>query len=272
MAFMTIDTEKCNKDGICAAECPMKIIQMKDGLPVPVNGAEALCIHCGHCVAVCPTAAFTLESMSPEDCMPVVKENLLDPAKAEHFLRYRRSIRTYKEKPVDKETISELIRIASYAPSGHNSQPVTWQVIYEREEVKRLSGLVIDWMKFMIKNQPQIAAMLHLDMVVAGWRMGMDTVSRSAPHLILANGNKNNPMAKNACTIAMTYLELAIPAFGLGGCWNGFFNAAALTYPPLKEALGLKDGMENYAAMMVGFPKFKYHRMPTRNEPVVIWA
>ena len=41
---------------------------------------------------------------------------------------------------------------------------------------------------------------------------------------------------------------------------------------PLKEALGLKDGMENYAAMMVGFPKFKYHRMPTRNEPVVQWV
>jgi nitroreductase len=250
----------------------MKIIQMKDGLPVPVNGAEALCIHCGHCVAVCPTAAFTLEGMAPSDCLPVVHENLLNPERAEHFLRYRRSIRNYKEKQVSKDTLSELIRIASHAPTGHNSQPVVWQVIYEREDVKRLSGLVIDWMKYMIKNHPQVAAMLHLDLVVAGWRMGMDTVSRSAPHLILANGIKANPMAKDACTISMTYLELAIPAFGLGGCWNGFFNAAAQAYPPLKEALGLKDGMENFGAMMVGYPKFKYHRMPPRNEPVVIWS
>ena len=272
MSFMTIDSDKCNNDGICAAECPMKIIQMKDGLPVPVKGAEALCIHCGHCVAVCPTAAFTLESLAPGDCMPVNKDFLLSPEKAEHFLRYRRSIRNYKDKAVDKSTLEQLIRIASYAPSGHNSQPVSWQVIYEREEVKRLSGLVIDWMKYMIKEQPKIAAMLHLDMVVAGWQMGMDTVSRSAPHLILANGQRTNPMAKNACIIAMTYLELAIPAHDLGGCWNGFFNAAALSYPPLKEALGLKEGMENYATMMVGFPKFKYHRMPTRNEPSIVWA
>lgn len=271
MSFLTIDLEKCNKDGICAAECPMKIIQMADKVPAAVNGAAELCIRCGHCVAVCPTAALSLDTLSPEQCLPVNKDMLLNGEQAEHFLRYRRSIRNYKEKPVDKETLSELIRIASHAPTGHNSQPVFWQVIYEREDVKRLSGMVIDWMKFMIKEQPKIAAMLHLDLVVAGWEFGIDTVSRNAPHLILANGQKANIMAKPACIISMTYLELAIPALGLGGCWNGFFNAAAMTWPPLKEALGLDDGMENIAAMMVGHAKYKYHRMPPRNEPKVTW-
>jgi nitroreductase len=113
--------------------------------------------------------------------------------------------------------------------------------------------------------------MLHLDLVVAGWKAGIDTVSRNAPHLILTNGQKTNPAAKTACIIAMTYLELAIPPLGLGGCWNGFFNAAALSWPPLKEALGLGKDMENYGAMMVGSPKFRYHRMPTRNTPEISW-
>lgn len=271
MSFLNVDMEKCNKDGICAAECPMKIIQMKDKAPMAVNGAEELCIRCGHCVAVCPTAALSLDTLSTEECLPVTKDMLLNAEQAEHFLRYRRSIRNYKDKPVDKETLSELIRIASHAPTGHNSQPVFWQVIYGREDVKRLSGMVIDWMRYMIKEQPKVAALLHLDLVVAGWDFGMDTISRGAPHLILANGERGNIMAKPACTIAMTYLELAIPAFGLGGCWNGFFNAAATVWPPLKEALSLDKGMENIAAMMVGFPKFKYHRMPPRNEPKVTW-
>ncbi len=272
MALFTVDTELCNKDGICAAECPMKIIEMKDDVPKPVNGADKLCIKCGHCVAVCPKAALTLDILSPSECLDVNKEMLLNPDQTEHFLRNRRSIRTYKEKQVDKETLEKVIRLASFAPSGHNLQPVKWQVIYEREEVKRLSGLVINWMKYMIKEQPDIAKVLHLDMVVAGWQFGMDTVSRDAPHLILANASKADMTAKDACTIATTYLELALAPHGLGGCWNGFFHAATVYWPELQQALGLADGQGNYGVMMVGYPKFKYHRMPKRNTPVIKWS
>ena len=59
MSLFEVDQDKCNRDGICAAECPLKIIDMKStGIPAPVNGADALCINCGHCVAVCPTGAI----------------------------------------------------------------------------------------------------------------------------------------------------------------------------------------------------------------------
>lgn len=271
MSFFTIDTDKCNNDGICVDECPMKIIQMTDGLPVLLPGGEKMCIRCGHCVAVCPTAAVSIEGISPEDCLPVDKNLLTGPEAAEQFLRYRRSIRTYKDKPVDKEVLEKVISIACHAPSGHNSQSISWQVIYDREEVKRYSGMVIDWMRYMIKEQPDFAKLLHLDLVVAGWEIGMDTVSRGAQHLILATGDKANIMAKDTCSIAMTYLELALPSFGLGGCWNGFFQTAAIYWPPLQEALGLGGEKVSHGAMMVGFPKYKYHRMPPRNKPVIDW-
>lgn len=272
MTVFTVDQEKCNKDGICAAECPMKIIEIKDGLPVPVNGADMMCINCGHCVAVCPTAALTHRDLKPEDCLEVNKEWLLGPEQAEHFLRNRRSIRNYKSKPVDRPTLEKVINVASHAPTGHNFQPVTWQVIYERDEVKRLSGMVIDWMKYMIREQPDMAKMMHLDLVVAGWQFGMDTVSRDAPHLVLVNAKKSDVTAKDACVIAMTHLELALPSFGLGGCWNGFFNVAAMFWPPLQKELNLKEGYGNNGVMMVGFPKFRYPRMPKRNEAKITWS
>lgn len=270
MDFLTVDLEKCNKDGICVDECPMKILYMEADEPKLLPGGDKMCIRCGHCVGVCPTGALTIGDIKPEDCLEVDRSLLLGPTATEHLLRSRRSIRTYKDKPVEKETLEKLIDIACHAPSGHNSQSVKWQVIYEREEVKRYSGMVIDWMRYMIKEQPEYAQSLHLDLVVGGWDFGLDTVSRDSQHLILANGHKNNVMGKITCTIAMTYLELALPAFGLGGCWNGFFNVAAMNWPPLQEALGLGDDL-NHAVMMVGHPKYKYKRMPPRNAPDITW-
>ena len=272
MTLFDVNQETCNRDGICAAECPMKIIDMKTtGWPKPVNGAEALCIHCGHCVAVCPTGALTHRELSPEDCLPVNSEWLLTPEQTEHFLRYRRSIRNYKSKPVDKTVIERLIRIARYAPSGHNRQPVRWQVVYQADDVRRLSGLVIDWMRFMMDKHPKLAKMMHFDLVTAAWDLGVDTVSRNAPHLVLTHAEAADISAQSACTIALTYFELAAPAFGVGTCWNGFFNAAAMQWQPLKEALALEKGEANFGAMMVGFPRFAYHRMPERNEPAIRW-
>lgn len=272
MDLITVDKEKCNKDGICAAECPMRIIDMQNGFPQLMKGAEPFCINCGHCVAVCPTTALSHKNLSPEACLDFNPEWALSPEQTEHFLRQGRSIRQYRSKPVEKEKLERLMALASHAPSGHNRQPVHWHVIYNREEIVRLAELVIDWMRFMIKDHGKKAQALHLDLVVAGWEAGLDTITRKAPHLIIAHGKQNDPTALPASTIAMTWLELAIPSQGLGGCWCGFFNAAANLWPPLQEALGLPKGHVSNGAMMVGTPKFQYHRMPPRKAPRITWA
>ena len=50
MALFTIDQEKCRRDGMCVAVCPINIIEMKDkeAYPTPVAGEEGLCFNCGH--------------------------------------------------------------------------------------------------------------------------------------------------------------------------------------------------------------------------------
>ncbi|MFZ2633200.1 MAG: nitroreductase family protein [Desulfosalsimonadaceae bacterium] len=274
MSLFEVNPEKCNRDGICVAECPVKIIELKEGAlaPVPVPGAASICINCGHCVAVCPTGALSHQNMSPEQCPPVRKEWLLTPDQAEHFLRCRRSIRTYKKEPVERETLSRLIETASYAPSGHNTQPVHWHVVHDSNELHRQTGMVVDWMRSMIKEQPAMAAKMHMDLVVGAWDFGQDVVCRDAPHLILAHGLAADATAQSACTIAIAYLELAAPSLGLGTCWAGYFGAAAIFWPPLQEALALPKGHVCYGAAMVGRPKYKYHRLPNRNIPKVTWA
>ena len=31
-------------------------------------------------------------------------------------------------------------------------------------------------------------------------------------------------------------------------------------------------GVGNFGAMMLGYPKYRYKRLPTRNEPVITWT
>ena len=238
---------------------------------LPTDDAEKLCVGCGHCVAVCPHGALSLETIIPEQCPPIRKDWQITPEQAEHFLRSRRSIRAYKDKPVDKELITRLIEIARFAPSGHNSQPVQWLVIYDRAEIQKFAGMVIDWMRYMLKQQPDFANFLHMDRVVDRWEKGRDTVCRNAPHVIVAHASKEDRRAPVASTIALAYLELAAPSFGLGACWAGYFNAAAASWPPLQKALALPGDNISLGAMMVGYPKYTYHRLPPRKDPQIIW-
>lgn len=273
MPLFTVDKKLCKRDGICAAECPLGIIKWKKGeLPLPADLAHTLCINCGHCVAVCPHQALSLGTLSSEDCLTFDKNFKLSPERTEHFLRARRSIRNFKEAPLEKKTVEELIRLASFAPSGHNCQPVRWRVLNGREIVKAHTALVIDWMKLTKKENPELAKLMHLDMIIGAWKFKIDTVTRNAPTLIIAQGEAANPMAPPACTIAMTYLDLAAQSFDVATCWCGYFLMAAMAYPPLAEKLGKGDGLRTHAVMMAGYPKFKYHRMPARNAPKITWA
>jgi len=267
-----IDKKTCNQDGICAAVCPAGIIAfVKGGFPEPVARADEFCIRCGHCVAVCPTGSFVHKDMPLENCPPVDKNLDLTPDQGEHLFKSRRSIRVYKDKPVEKGDIAHLIDIARYAPSGHNSQCVQWTVIAGREQLDHVAGIVIEWMRRMMDEMPELATAVHMDRAVARWESGTDVIFRGAPMLILTHADQELRPAPAACIIAVAHLELAAPTRDLGGCWAGYFMAAAANYPPLHEALALPEGHLCFGALMIGHPKFSYRRLPLRNAPHITW-
>ena len=262
MNLISIDSEKCKKDGICIQECPFNIlVENVDGIPETAPGAEAACMKCGHCLAVCPTGAVTLEGVSAECCEAARKYPLADESTMEALLKNRRSVRVYKNKPVPRETVERLMDMVRWAPTAKNLQPVHWQLTDDREKIREMARLTIEWFR----------AGGMFPEIIDAWEAGEDMILRDAPLLAVAHAATDalNPSAD--CAIAATSLEIAATACGIGGCWAGFFMRAANNFSHLADYLNLPEGHAVYAALMLGYPKFRYHRIPRRQKAKVRW-
>ena len=226
-------------------------------------------LECGHCTAVCPTGAFNLAWLRSGQCAPVLKELALSPQQTEQFLRSRRSIRNFKAGPVERDKLAKLLEIACYAPSARNNQPWNWTVVEDSTETRRMASLVIEWMQTVVEQTPEQAELRGFPRVISAWEAGEERICRGAPHIIVVHGDKNYGFGAEDSALALSYLELYAPSIGLGSCWGGYFYSAVNGYPHLFKALGLPVGHKAFGAVMVGYPKLRYQRLPLRNAPRV---
>jgi nitroreductase/NAD-dependent dihydropyrimidine dehydrogenase PreA subunit len=274
MSLLIVDESKCKQDGFCARDCPRAIIRIKDkeSYPELVQGGEQVCLICGHCVAVCPHGAMSHTKVPFENCPPLQKELYIDEARVVQLLRSRRSIRQFKDTPVEKQKIERLIEIARYAPTGSNTQLVEWRVFAGRDKIKELAKLAADWARAMLEKDPQAAKKNpYIPGIVAAWDAGYDAVLRGAPVMVMASAPKKDHNGTVNLTLALSYLELAAPGMGLGACWAGLLQGALLGWPPLQEAIGLPEDHTHHYPMMLGYPKAKYFRLPQRKPPKITW-
>lgn len=274
MQPIIFDHDRCQHDGACAAVCPRRLIAFDpvEKLPQATPQAPDLCIRCGHCLAVCPAQAVTLTGVSPGDCPPLEPARLPSYESLDHLMRGRRSIRVYKDKPVEEAVLARLMDTCRYAPTGSNSQRVQWVVVTDRERLHFLAGLVVDWMREAVARGDELAKILRLEVVAAAWDRGEDRITRGAPCLLLTHVPRLSSMPKENCVIAMTYLDLAASALGLGTCWLGYMMHAAPERQPLREALGIPPENDPHGAMLLGYPRYKYQRIPPRQEAkVTVW-
>jgi len=298
MGLITVDAEKCTHCGNCLEECPFRLLEMKtkDSLPAPreieVRSAEQRCINCGHCMAVCPVGALTLHGSShglvaspgpqhPEDCVQIRPELNVSKEQMAQLLMGRRTHRAYKDTEIPRETIEEIIHVARYGPSGHNSQLPQWLVVSDREEIRRLGQAVIDFMKANKEFNPELPFPWDYygtdsDLLVDLWEKGEDSIFRGAPHLVILYGPgffTDYFIAREQSTIRQVYLELSAIPYGIRTVWNGFLTAATMMHPPAREAVGrlIPEGCDLYDSMSIGYPKNTYQRIPLRNEPIIKW-
>ena len=244
---------------------------MTDAGPTVAPDDARFCAECGHCVAVCPTGALAHRAQPAAECALLPGGWRSRPEAVAALLKGRRSIRVYQRRPVGRDTLARVIDLTRFAPSGVNRQPVRWLIFYEREQVHRLAAGAIDWMRTAVAGGSPLAERFGLGRLVAEWDAGNDKICRDAPHLIVAYASQQEPTAPAACLIALSHLEIAALPFGLGTCWAGYVMMAAAQSPAVAAALDLPAGHAVHGAMMIGYPRFAYPRVPARRPANLRW-
>ncbi|HHW48744.1 MAG TPA: nitroreductase [Clostridiaceae bacterium] len=141
--------------------------------------------------------------------------------------RKRYSVRDFKDIPVEKEKILQVLEAARIAPSAVNYQP--WHFIVITDETmknKVAEAYARDWFK-------------------------------KAPVIIVACGDHSKSWkrkdGKDHCdidvAIAVDHITLAAADLGLGTCWVCAFDA-----DKCHETLGLPDNLEVVALIPMGYP------------------
>lgn len=254
---ININTDLCCGDTLCVQVCPAHCLIMEDKKAKKAPSARFTCISCGQCIAVCPKNAISIHINYPDETgEPFPLKTNINKDDFTMLAKSRRSIRNYTNKDVSLEIIEEALNIARFAPTAKNGQHTEWILINNKEKVRELAGIIIDYMRTV----PSLKRM------VQNFDSGGDPIFRFAPSLVFAHcpteiGENYGAMD---CSIATTYLELFLSSANLGACWAGFAMSISKLYPPVNEFLQLPKEHTMYAGLMIGYPAIKYQKIPPR--------
>ena len=270
--MFNVNVDKCIGCTKCVNDCIVQDIEMINGKAHVKNES---CIKCGHCVAVCPKEAVSTDEYNMEEVLDYNKETFsLDADNLLNFIKFRRSVRNFKKKDIEKEKLLKVLEAGRFTQTGSNAQDVQFIVI--QDKIQELRKIVLEALdnsaKIMLENDSMSAYHKYANMFIEMHSKfienpnGEDRLFFKAPAIIITASN----YAVNAA-LASTNMELMVNALGLGTYYSGFLAKAAESDKRINEFLGIEEGKTLSTCMIIGYPNVKYLRTAPRREANISW-
>lgn len=147
----------------------------------------------------------------------------------------RHSVRKYADKPVEKELLDAIVKVAQTAPSSRNSKSSAFMIIEDRDTLDALAQMR-DYGSALLSGAPTAI-------------------------VVLGDESKTDLWVDN-CAISATFIQLAVTAMDLVSCWVHCNGRPVLKNEPdgakaedyVRELLGIKDSLHPYCVVAVGYP------------------
>ncbi len=148
----------------------------------------------------------------------------------------RHTVRRYADRPVEKELLDAIVKVAQTAPSSRNSKSSAFMIIEDRDTLDALSQMR-DYGASPLK-------------------------SAQAAIIVMGDESKTDLWVDN-CAISATFIQLAVTAMDLASCWIHINGRLCLKDEPdgrksddyVRELLGIREGLRPYCAVAIGYPE-----------------
>ena len=140
------------------------------------------------------------------------------------LLKSRRSIRKYKDTPIEKDKIDKIIKSALLAPSSMNKKPVELIVVNEKSTLEKLEKC---------KNRGTLAL-------------------KTSPVAIVVIGDSlTSDVWIEDASIASTLIQLEAESLGLGSCWIQMRSRQGEIDDSEKEVRNVLNIPDNYGVLSI---------------------
>ena len=280
-----VDPETCKGDGICSDICPENVLEIVDGKAATVESRADACIMCGQCVAVCPTESLQMPSLPAEDFQELAKQafgygEFLD------FLKMRRSVRVFRDRPVEQDLTEKILEAAATAPMGFPPHSTEVLIIDRREELDFLLKELVKDYTFMVRafSNPLGRAMFRLAAGAEDYlllkdyildvvrhaneiyhRDGSDKYTYNAPMLMLFHGSRRVVSYEENAHLVCHHAMLAAVSLGLGTTIIGLVPPIVNRSKILRKRYGIPKENKVITSLILGHPKYKYKKSIRRD-------
>jgi ferredoxin len=290
---ITINAETCNVCGLCGEICPNKIFIKEDSSRMAFRMDRIhLCVKCGQCMAVCPMGSVNVNGLS-------YSRDFIDSPQGGDYqtafmnmIATRRAIRNFADKPVPRELLEKIVDAISYAPPSFPPIKTELVIVKDKEVIQRALPQMIGMYELLVKAMANPVMRFFIKMQIGkekyrslinhvipimkvklpSMKSGEDdSITRNAPAMIIFHANKSAENFRTDIKLALTYGFLAAHALGLGGSAIDLIPPTIERSKELRKLFLIPEGNEVVAAMIVGFPKYKYKRVIKRELKNVKW-
>lgn len=140
------------------------------------------------------------------------------------LLKNRRSIRKYKDTPIEKDKIDKIIKSALLAPSSMNKKPVELIVVNEKSTLEKLEKC---------KN------------------MGTLALKTSPVAIVVIGDSSISDVWIEDASIVSTLIQLEAESLGLGSCWIQMRNRQGENDDSETEVRNVLNIPDNYGVLSI---------------------